>query len=101
MKEAAEAFRKATEADPNFADAYYQLGVSLTGMAALDPKTGKVTPVPGTVESLQKYLQLAPTGPNADAAKGLLESMTGAVTTQIGTPTPQGGQQQGGGGRRR
>jgi tetratricopeptide (TPR) repeat protein len=97
MKEAADAFRKATEADPNFADAYYQLGVSLTGMAAVDPKTGKVAPVPGTVEALQKYLQLAPTGPNADAAKGLLETLTGAVTTQVGTPTPQ----QGGGGRRR
>ena len=90
MKEAADAFRKATETDPNYADAYYQLGVSLTGMATLDPKTGKVTPVPGTVESLQKYLQLAPTGPNAEAAKGLLESMTGAVTTQVGTPQERG-----------
>ena len=43
LKEAADAFRKATEADPNYADAYYQLGVSLTGMASLDPKTGKVS----------------------------------------------------------
>jgi tetratricopeptide (TPR) repeat protein len=83
MKEAADAFKKATESDPNFADAYYQLGVSLTGMAAVDPKTGKVQPVPGTVEALQKYLQLAPTGPNADAAKGLLATMTGAVQTQV------------------
>ena len=89
MKEASDAFRKATEADPNFADAYYQLGISLTGMASLDSKTGKVQPVPGTVEALQKYLQLAPTGPNADAAKGLLETMTGAVPTQVGTPQQQ------------
>lgn len=90
MKEAADAFKKATEADANFADAYYQLGVSLTGMAAVDPKTGKVQPVPGTVEALQKYLQLAPTGPNADAAKGLLDTMTGAVTTQIGSVPEKG-----------
>ncbi len=90
MKEAADAFKKATEADANFADAYYQLGVSLTGMAAVDPKTGKVQPVPGTVEAFQKYLQLAPTGPNADAAKGLLDTMTGAVTTQIGSAPDKG-----------
>src|ERR1019366_7359322 len=88
MKEAAEAFRKATEADPNLAEAYYQLGVSLTGLAVLDPKTGKVQPVAGTVEALQKYLQLAPDGPNAASAKGLVDSMTGPVTTQIGTPSP-------------
>ena len=90
MKEAADAFRKATEADPNFADAFYQLGISLTGLASVDAKTGKVQPVPGTVESLQKYLQLAPDGPNAAAAKGLLDTMTGAVTTQIGTPVEKG-----------
>jgi tetratricopeptide (TPR) repeat protein len=90
MKEAADAFRKATEGDPNFAEAYYQLGVSLTGLAALDPKTGKVQPVAGTVESLQKYLQLAPNGPNADSAKGLLDTLTGPVTTQIGTPQEKG-----------
>ncbi len=86
MKEAADAFKKATESDPNFADAYYQLGVSLTGMAAVDPKTGKVQPAPGTVEALQKYLQLAPNGPNAPAAKSLLDTMGGAVTTQVGNP---------------
>ena len=86
MQEASDAFRKATEADPNFADAYYQLAVSLTGMASVDPATGQVKPVAGTVEALQKYMQLAPTGPNADAAKGLLDTMTGAVTTQVGNP---------------
>lgn len=85
MKEAAEAFKKATEADPNFADAYYQLGVSLMGMAQVDSKTGKVTPAPGTVEALEKYMALAPSGPNAAAAKGLIETITGPVSTSYGT----------------
>ena len=88
MKEAADAFKKATEADGNFADAYYQLGVSLMGLAQVDSKTGKVTPAPGTVEALQKYMQLAPTGPNAEAAKGLIETISGPVSTSYGSNAP-------------
>ena len=65
------AFRASTVADPTYAESFYQLGVSLVGKAATD-KDGKVTPVPGTVDALQKYLELQPTGPNADGAKGLL-----------------------------
>ena len=82
IKEAAEAFRKATEADPNFADAYYQLGITLTGMASVD-SSGKIAPAPGTQEALQKYLELAPDGPNAAAAKSLLETMGGSVATKV------------------
>ncbi|MBI1956772.1 MAG: tetratricopeptide repeat protein [Acidobacteria bacterium] len=82
LKEAAEAFRKATEADPKFADAYYQLGVTLTGMATVD-SSGKIAPVPGTKEALEKYLEVAPDGPNAAAAKSLIETMGGTVTTKV------------------
>ena len=82
LKEAAEAFRKATEADPKFADAYYQLGVTLTGMATVD-SSGKIAPAPGTQEALQKYLELAPDGPNAAAAKSLIETMGGSVSTKV------------------
>jgi len=82
-KEAADAFKKATEADPTYADAFYQLGVTLTGLATVDAKTGKVVPVPGTMEALQKYLELAPDGPNAVASKSLIETMGGAVTTTV------------------
>ncbi|MBI4459552.1 MAG: tetratricopeptide repeat protein [Acidobacteria bacterium] len=81
-KEAVEAFRKATEKDPNFADAYYQLGITLTGMASVD-SSGKISPAPGTQEALAKYVQLAPNGPNAAAAKSLLETMSGTVTTNV------------------
>ena len=89
IKEATEAFKKATEADPNFADAYFQLGVTLTGMASVDPSTGAIVPAPGTKEALEKYLQLAPSGPNAAAAKSLLETITGSVTTQVGGSSGQ------------
>ena len=82
VKDAAEAFRKATEMTPDYADAYFQLGVTLTGMAAVD-KDGKIVPVPGTAEALQKYLELAPTGPNAASAKDLLGTLGGAVDTKF------------------
>jgi len=84
MQEAADAFKKATEAKPDFADAYYQLGVTLIGMAQVDPKTGAMVPPPGTREALQKALDLAPNGPNAAAAKSLLETVDASVTTSVG-----------------
>ncbi len=82
-KESAEAFRKATQADPNYAEAWYQLGVALSGDAKLDEKTGKITAAPGTIEALQKYVELAPNGPNAEAAKSLAQTLGGSVQTQI------------------
>jgi tetratricopeptide (TPR) repeat protein len=85
MKEAADAFKKATDSNPNFAEGYYQLGVTLIGMATVDPKTGAMVPPDGTKEALQKYLQLAPTGPNADAAKSLIDTLNSSVTTQVGS----------------
>ena len=89
MQEAADAFRKSTEANPNAADGYYQLGVTLIGMATLDPKTGAMLPPPGTQEALQKYLELAPTGKDAAAAQSLLDTLNAAVPTAVGTkPAP-------------
>jgi len=85
MQEAADAFKKATEAKPDFADGYYQLGVTLIGMATVDPKTGAMVPPPGTQEALQKYLDLAPTGKDAEAAKSLIETLNASVTTTVGT----------------
>lgn len=88
LKEAASAFKKATEADPNYAEAWYQLGLHLYADAKLDEKTGKITPVPGTVDALQKYMALAPTGPNAEAAKSLIEALGGTIQTQFKTERP-------------
>ncbi len=80
---AIDAFRKATEADSNFADAFYQLGITLTGQATVDNATGNIVPTPGTLEALQRYIELAPDGPNAAAAKSLIDTMSGGVTTSI------------------
>ena len=81
--EAAEAFRNAIKADPNYADAHYQLGIALSGKALLDPKTGKIIPVPGTLEEFQKYLELQPSGPYAQAAKDLMQQLGGTLETVI------------------
>jgi tetratricopeptide (TPR) repeat protein len=92
MKEAADAFKKATDAKPDFADGYYQLGVTLIGMATVDPKTGAMVPPDGTKEALSKYMQLAPTGPNAQSAQAMLDAINTSVTTQVGSaPAAKGG----------
>ena len=85
--EAYEAFKKATDADPNYADAYYQIGLTLLGKASV-AADGKITPVAGTAEAFQKYLQLAPNGANADAAKSSLQAITGTVQTEFGNKPP-------------
>ena len=79
------AFKKAIELDPNHADSYYQYGVYLVGKASF-AADGKVTPVPGTVDAFQKYLQLAPTGQFAESAKGMLSSMDTKVDTSYKNP---------------
>jgi tetratricopeptide (TPR) repeat protein len=84
-EQASLAFKKALEIDPNHADSYYQWGVYLIGKASF-ATDGKVTPVPGTVEAFQKYLQLAPTGQFADPAKAMLESMNAKVDTAYKNP---------------
>lgn len=78
-------FKKAIDTDANYADAQYQYGVCLVGKAQVS-KEGKVIPPAGTVDAFQKYLQLKPDGPNAEAAKAMLASMEGAVATQYVNP---------------
>jgi tetratricopeptide (TPR) repeat protein len=55
---AGQAFKKAVELDPNHADSHYQLGVILMAKASF-AADGTVTPVAGTVDEFQKYLQLS------------------------------------------
>jgi tetratricopeptide (TPR) repeat protein len=83
VDDAIKAFQASVAADPTKADSYYQLGVSLVGKATTD-KNGKVTPVPGTEEALQKYLELQPNGVNAEGAKGLLAYIGSTVETTFG-----------------
>ncbi|MGP0020017.1 MAG: tetratricopeptide repeat protein [Candidatus Sulfotelmatobacter sp.] len=81
--EANAAFDKCLAADPNRAEAYYQKGLNLLGKATL--QGDKTIAPPGTAEAFQKYLELSPTGPNADSAKALLASIGATVETSYGT----------------
>jgi len=83
---AGQAFKKAIEADPNYADAQYQYGVYLVSKAQVTPD-GKVTPPEGTKEAFEKYLQLKPDGPFAEAAKGMLSTLGGTVQTEYKNPS--------------
>lgn len=76
------AFDKCIAADPNHAEAYYQKGVNLMGKATL--QGNKTVAAPGTVEAFQKYLELAPNGPNAQTAKDMLTSLGSSVETSFG-----------------
>lgn len=80
------AFKKAIDADPNYADAQYQYGIYLTSKAQTDSKTGKVTAVPGTIEAFQKYIDLKPDGPFAEQAKGMIQMLGGTVSTTFSNP---------------
>ena len=76
------AFDKCIQADPTRAEAYYQKGVNLLGKATL--QGDKTIAPPGTAEAFQKYLEMAPNGPNAQSAKDLLASIGSSVETSFG-----------------
>jgi tetratricopeptide (TPR) repeat protein len=89
---ATDEFKKAVEADPNYADAQYQLGMALAAKASTDLKTGKITPAPGTIEALQKYLELKPDGVNAGSAKEMIAALGSSVAETYSNPNaPKGG----------
>ncbi|MDR3747167.1 MAG: tetratricopeptide repeat protein [Acidobacteriota bacterium] len=83
VDEALAAFDKVIAADPTRADAYYWKGVNLVGKATTG-KDGKFVAPPGTAEAFQKYLELKPDGPNAEAAKQMLASIGASVETSYG-----------------
>jgi hypothetical protein len=82
---AGDEFKKAIAADPTYADAHYQYGLYLTSKATTDA-AGKIVPAPGTIESLQKYLDLKPDGPFAQSAKELIAGLGGSVNTTYVNP---------------
>jgi tetratricopeptide (TPR) repeat protein len=85
LEPAGEAFKKAIEADPNYADAQYQYGVYLVSKATTTPD-GKIVPPEGTKEAFQKYLALKPDGPFAESAKGMLQSFDAQLQTEYKNP---------------
>ena len=65
IPEAEAMFKKATELDPKYADAFYQLGVAqVSGGKTAD-----------AIKSLETYLKLAPNGKTAQQAKDLLTAI--------------------------
>jgi len=74
-------FKKAVEADPTYADAQFQLGMTLAAKATTDA-AGKITPAPGTIDALQKYLELKPDGVNAASAKEMIAAL-GATVSEV------------------
>jgi tetratricopeptide (TPR) repeat protein len=91
--EANAAFDKTIAADPKYSEAYYQKAVNLLGTAKLDEKTGMAIAPPEVNTDLQKYLELAPNGPNAQAAKDILATLGTKVQTDIGSK-PKGKKKQ-------
>jgi tetratricopeptide (TPR) repeat protein len=83
--QAVDEFKKAIAADPNYADAQYQYGVAMAGKATTD-SSGKIIAPPGTIEALQKYLELKPDGPYAQSAKELIAQLGGKVDTTYQNP---------------
>lgn len=82
---AIDAFRKATVAQPDFANAYYQLATVLVGTAQMKDD-GSVIPAEGTVEAYQKYLDLEPQGPYAASAQAMVQSLSGKLETTFEQP---------------
>src|SRR5277367_1964777 len=85
MAASEQAFKKAIEANPDYADAQYQYAIALSAKMTV-AADGKMIAPPGMAEALQKYLALAPTGPNAEAAKGMLETLGQKVETNYVNP---------------
>ena len=83
LDDAVAAFDKAIQADPNKAEAYYWKGVNLMGKATVG-KDGKMEAPAGTAEAFNKYLELAPTGPMAEPAKQMLDTMGAKIETSFG-----------------
>ena len=72
---------KAIAADPTKPLPYYIKGQELLQKATVDTKTGKITPPAGCVDAYQKYLELAPDGPQAASVKESLTALGEKVTT--------------------
>jgi tetratricopeptide (TPR) repeat protein len=84
---ATEFFKKATDTDPTYAEAWYQLGSTSMMKGSVDPKTGQQTYPPDTAPALQKYLELQPSGSHAQEATAMLQALGEKVQTKITVPS--------------
>jgi tetratricopeptide (TPR) repeat protein len=87
MKEAVVPLKKATEAQPSDAQAWYLLGNAMAGTIDTKQEGDKLMYIipPGTMEAYRKCIDVAPTGPYAAQAKQALDGLAalsgGDVTT--------------------
>jgi tetratricopeptide (TPR) repeat protein len=79
---AAAAADKAIAADPTRPDPYFIKGQALVQKATVDPKTNLPVAPPGCLEAYQKYLQLAPDGPNAASVREILAGFGQKIDTK-------------------
>ena len=82
MDDALAAANKAIAADPNRADPYFIKGQVLVQRATVDPKTQLPVAPPGCLEAYQKYLELAPDGPQAPTVKEVLTGFGQKIDTR-------------------
>lgn len=82
MDEASAALKQAIDKDPKMSDAYFLEAQALMGKATMTPD-GKVQAAPGTVDALQTYLKLDPSGKYAQSAQAMLQSITGQIQTDV------------------
>jgi tetratricopeptide (TPR) repeat protein len=66
VAEAAEAFKQALVSDPNFSEAYYQLGICLSG----NPAT-----MADAIKALQKYIEIGQKTDQVEVAKQLITAL--------------------------
>jgi tetratricopeptide (TPR) repeat protein len=82
---AEEAFKKAIQANPDYADAQFQYATALSAKLVTG-SDGKIVAPPGMKEALEKYLELQPNGQFADGAKGMLQMIGATIQTDYTNP---------------
>ena len=87
-EKATDFFKKATDADPNYYEAWYQYGSLLMMQGKVDPKTGAQTYPPDTSVALKKYVELQPNGSHAAEANAMLQAMGEKVETKVNLAQP-------------
>lgn len=82
---AEQAFKKAIEVNPDYADAQFQYATQLSAKLTTD-KDGKVIAPEGMQAALEKYLALQPEGQFAEAAKSMLQMIGATIQTNYQNP---------------
>ena len=95
IKDSIDPLKKATDADPKSAQAWYLLGAALVNTMDFKQDGDKLVPVmqPGTIEAYQKAIDLDPNGAYGAQAKQGLEALQAmgisGITTASGSKNPK------------